>query len=241
MVTITHKSIQEMEYMLKIYRRGFIVLILILTIILLWNEVDLINLNKEKSNSRNRSIMNLSILPDEIHRSLESLNIKASELQSNLSDNKGFNFTYLKLAGEKYISANTPLIVQTYYKKSDSLVQEIVKMPGNFVGLTISEFKSISKQWEVKEYTAGKLMILYRSLNELSPTDKNNIHLGVQEGKVAIFYGESGQRNLKKLTEIELNDLPLQEQNNLKSGISVSSNEELLSVLDSLISQINMD
>ncbi len=225
--------------MSKIYRRSFIVLILILTIVLLWNEVD--SLNRKESDYYYRPLMNLSILPDEILKSLESLNNRARDIQAKLSDTKGISFTYFKLAGEKYISANTPLIVQTYYKKSDKLVQNIITMPSNFVGLTVSELKDISKQWEVKEYSAGKLMILYRSLNELSPKDKNNIHLGVKEGKVAIFYGVSGQQNLKKLTEIELEDLPLQEQTNLKNGIRIDSNEELLSVLDSIISRINMD
>lgn len=228
-----------MDYMSKIYRRSFIVLILILTIVLLWNEVD--SLNRKESDYYYRPLMNLSILPDEILKSLESLNNRARDIQAKLSDTKGISFTYFKLAGEKYISANTPLIVQTYYKKSDKLVQNIITMPSNFVGLTVSELKDISKQWEVKEYSAGKLMILYRSLNELSPKDKNNIHLGVKEGKVAIFYGVSGQQNLKKLTEIELEDLPLQEQTNLKNGIRIDSNEELLSVLDSIISRINMD
>ena len=185
--------------------------------------------------------MNLSILPDEIFQSLELINKRAYDLQKDLSDRQGFSFSYFKLAGEKYISANTPLIVQTYYKKSDSLVQEIITIPANFVGMTISELNNITEQWEIKEYTAGKLMILYRSLDEISPKDKNSIHLGVKEGKVAIFYGERGQRNLKKLTEINVKILSLQEQRNLKDGITIGSSEELLSILDGLISSINND
>ncbi len=226
--------------MLKLYRRSLIVLILLI-IVLLGNEIEPINPNKSNSKSHNRQLMNLSILPDEIFESLELLNKRANDLQKDLSDRQGFSFTYFKLAGEQYISANTPLIVQTYYKKSNSLVQEIITMPANFVGLTISELNNISEQWEIKEYTAGKLMILYRSLDEISPKDKKNIHLGVKEGKVAIFYGDSGQRNLKKLTEINVKNLSLQEQRNLKDGITIGSSEELLSILDGLISNINND
>lgn len=230
-----------MKYMLKVYRRSLIVLILLILIVFLWNEIEPISPNKGNSKFDNRPLMNLSILPDEIFQSLELINKRAYDLQKDLSDRQGFSFSYFKLAGEKYISANTPLIVQTYYKKSDSLVQEIITIPANFVGMTISELNNITEQWEIKEYTAGKLMILYRSLDEISPKDKNSIHLGVKEGKVAIFYGERGQRNLKKLTEINVKILSLQEQRNLKDGITIGSSEELLSILDGLISSINND
>lgn len=238
---ITHKSIQEMGYMSDIYKRISVVLVLILAIILSWNETDPTKLNKEKPESYNRPLMSLSILPDEISHSLELLNRRAGDLQKDLKTRKGFTLNYFKLAGEKYISANTPLIVQTYYKKSNSLIQEFVSLPDNFAGLTISELKDIAKQWEIKDYSPGKVLILYRSIDEISPADINKMHLGVKGDKVAIFYGESGQRNLKKITEIRISDLPLQEQSNLKKGITINSNEELLSVLDGLISSVNRD
>ena len=230
-----------MGYMSKKFKRVFVVLVLLLTIVLIYNEIDPINLNSEKPESYNRPLMNLSVFPDEISQSLELLNKRASNLQKDLNKRKGFTLEYFKLAGERYISANTPLILQTYYKKSNSLVQDIYAMPGNFIGLTVSELENISDQWEIKDYTPGKVMILYRALDEVSPEDLNKMHLGIKGDKVAIFYGESGQKNVKKLTEIKVNDLPLEEQMNLKKGITINSNEELLSVLDGLISSINRD
>ncbi|MFP4660728.1 MAG: BofC C-terminal domain-containing protein [Halanaerobiales bacterium] len=226
--------------MSKLYKRAAIIMISLLTIILLWNEVDPLNLERG-SRQDNKPLINLSILPDDISSSLEALNEKASKLQEEISVRENFYFGKINLASANYISADTPLIVQTYYKKSNSMVQQVISMPENFIGLTINELKNISENWEIKEYTSGKLMIVYRSFDDISPEDRSKMHLGIKDNQVAIFYGRSGQKNLKKQTDIPVSELPVEEQNNLREGIKVESNEELLAILDGLISSINRD
>ncbi|MFP4016888.1 MAG: BofC C-terminal domain-containing protein [Halanaerobiales bacterium] len=227
--------------MSKLYKRAAIIIISLFTIILFWNEIDPLYLQRGNYQNDNKPLINLSILPDNISSSLVKLNERASKLQEEISARDTFFLENIKLAGEKYISSHTPLIVQTYYKKSNSLEQQIVSMPENFVGLTIKELNEIAENWEIKEYTPGKLMIIYRSFDDVSPEDKGKMHLGVKEGRIAIFYGSSGQKNLKKQTDIPVGELPPEEQENLRKGIEVNSDEELLAILDSIISSINSD
>lgn len=211
-------------------KRFITILILIVTIVLLWNEVCY------KPDHEEFPLVKISNPPIDIIESLRTLDKMALKLKNDI------NTLSLKLAREKYIYPNTLLILQIYYQKSNILVQNMVNIPENFVGLTINELKSIlNNNWEVKDYIPGQLMILYSSLDALSPEDESRLHLGIKEGKVAIFYGREGTNNLKKVTNINVEKLPFEEQKNLEKGISIDSDEELLSVLDSFISRVNRD
>ena len=67
------------------------------------------------------------------------------------------------------------------------------------------------------------------------------MHLGIKDGRVAIFYGKSGNKHLKQLTDIRVNNLPSQEKETLAEGIVVNSEEELLAILEGLASIDKMD
>ncbi len=58
---------------------------------------------------------------------------------------------------------------------------------------------------------------------------------------MAIFTGGKENNNLKEITNIEVDNLPPEEQEKLEQGIVFDSEEELLSLLDSYISGINDD
>lgn len=224
----------------KILRKVIITSILILLFLVSIYEITPEMNNVKKSRLEKSPPVRLSILPEDISMSFVSLETEAKELKQ-LLNKKGISFNYINLAGEKYINKTTPVIIQTYYKKSNKLKQDVISMPESFVGLSIQEFRSIAKGWEIKEYSPGKIMILYKSLEKLAPEDREKMHLGIKNGRVAIFYGESGNDHLKKITEIKVEDLSYQEQEDLKSGIVVNSEEELLSILDGFISNINQD
>lgn len=219
--------------MSKIIKQAMIVLFLSVAIILTYNELYQYNNGKEELDFNLRPELKLSTLSEELAESIAVIEKKAAMLKKGR-----FTLDILSLTGEKnnYIQANTPLVLQTYYQGSEELKQNITTVPNDFIGLTFNELSQIAGEWQVKTYKPGKGLVLYRSLDQLSPDDKKNMHLGIKNGRVAIFYGESGDKFLKKLTEIKVDDLPYSEKMNLEKGIVVKSQEELLSILEGLIS-----
>ncbi|MFW6006462.1 MAG: BofC C-terminal domain-containing protein [Bacillota bacterium] len=61
-------------------------------------------------------------------------------------------------------------------------------------------------------------------------------YLGVKDGKIAIFKKDDSGEILQEVTSINLNDLPEKEREELKEGIIVSSDEELIKILEGLVS-----
>lgn len=78
-------------------------------------------------------------------------------------------------------------------------------------------------------------------IKALENIEGNRAYLGIEEGRVAIFAGGKENNNLKEITNIEVDNLPPEEQEKLEQGIVFDSEEELLSLLDSYISGINDD
>jgi len=78
-------------------------------------------------------------------------------------------------------------------------------------------------------------------IKALENIEGNRAYLGIEEGRVAIFTGGKENNNLKEITNIEVDNLPPEEQEKLEQGIVFDSEEELLSLLDSYISGINDD
>ncbi len=176
----------------------------------------------------------LSALPEDIYQSLTEMEELAIQKQREVNKNGSFRLDFLHLSADKPISSSTPLILQTYYDGSKKMVQWVTSMPSAFIGLSTEDLTSISKQWEVQQYNPGRALILYRNVGDLAPEDKNTMHLGIKDGKIAIFYGKSGDEFLKQKTDINIGDLPFDERLRLEEGIIVNSQEELLTILEGL-------
>ncbi|MFW6022769.1 MAG: BofC C-terminal domain-containing protein [Halanaerobiaceae bacterium] len=223
--------------MLKLLKRATLIIVVFLTIFVIW-EQDKYENNEILDLDYSQTI-NISNLPDNIIKTLNILEDRAVDLKINYEKNV-FQLDNINLSREKYITANTPLILQRYFEKSDTMDQNIVKMPDSFVGLSINELKKILDEWNIKSYKANSALTLYRSLNKFSSEELNYMHLGIKDGKIAIFYGKEGS-HLKSITEISIDSLSEVEINMLKKGIVINNDEELLAVLDGLISSINND
>ncbi|MFW6035908.1 MAG: BofC C-terminal domain-containing protein [Halothermotrichaceae bacterium] len=221
---------------MSVRKRAIMIIILIIAIVI---SVD----NNFKFNSGYNNEINIKdvqndMLAEEIMESYNLLKDRALSLK-NKKNERGLSFN--TVFGRNYIGESTSLIIQSYYIGSDKLVQHIREMPEAFIGLTLGEFKSITGKWQIKSYNSGTVLVLQRKIDDLAPEDKKIMHLGIKEGKVAIFYGRTGNKHLRKLTEIEVSKLPYSERKSLEKGIVINSQEELLAVLDGLMSTINMD
>lgn len=212
---------------MSIMSKKTIIIFVILVVLVLWNDVGY----REKKTTENISLTKYSDLPENVIGFLDLIGQKAVEIKD-----KGFGLHSFALVEGEFICIDTLLILQRYYQKSNALLRNAIKIPDKFVGLSLKEFKEISIPWEVKKYAPGKFVVLYRSFDETA-----SMHIGIRDGRVAIFYGKKGEENLKDVTEIMVNDLPHKVQNSIKDGLTIDSDEELLSVLDGFISSINND
>jgi len=152
-----------------------------------------------------------------------------------------YKLNFSTLFTQKQINSTTPLVLQTYYESTGELEEKISNMPSFFIGLTIEQLDLLSDEWKVKDYSEDKALILYRNISNFLDKEQELKHLGIKDGKVAIFYGESGEKYLKQITGIDIALLPDNIKDLLKKGIVVHSEEELLSVLEGLMSIINKD
>jgi len=169
----------------------------------------------------------LSIIPDDLKDAVDAARVIKS--QKN-------NYNLLEMLSKKTIGDELPLILQRYDNNS-SVTENLTIMPDSFVGLSLKELNSVLKSWVVKEYEPGNVLILQEKKR-----DNDKFLVGIKDGKVAIFYisSDNKDRLLKQQTEIEVYNLPLKEREALENGIIVNNNEELLTVLESLLS-INQD
>ncbi len=169
----------------------------------------------------------LSTIPDDLKDAVDAARVIKS--QKN-------NYNLLEMLSKKTIGDELPLILQRYDNNS-SVTENLTIMPDSFVGLSLKELNSVLKSWVVKEYEPGNVLILQEKKR-----DNDKFLVGIKDGKVAIFYisSDNKDRLLKQQTEIEVYNLPLKEREALENGIIVNNNEELLTVLESLLS-INQD
>lgn len=224
--------------MYKVTRQILLVSFLIFAIMIICNEID----TNHNNNSLYTPDTKLSKLPDDIAESLLLLRKRAADMKNEVERNYDFSLDIVFLSRDKYINANTPLILQTYYKNKGELIHNITEMPDDFVGLSVDELSSISGDWMVKGYVPDESLILYRtSILEgvhSNPSNKENIIIGLKDGKIAIYTGNKEVRKLEKVTDISVLDLPDNEREILKKGIQVQSQEELLTILEGMRSFI---
>lgn len=223
--------------MLRKVKWNLITIVLIIIFVSVWVGI------KESESDKplpdiNRSRIELSALPENLNQALKTIEKRAARKQQGL-DKKIFNLNLVNRLRGQTITSSTPLVLQTYY--DNSKLERVTSMPSSFVGLTVEQLSSVLEEWKIKQYRPDKVLVMYRTISGLSPEEKKFQHLGIKDGKVAIFYGKKGKDCLKQLTNIKVADLSTREKNALKEGILVSSEEELLTILEGLMSSINRD
>jgi len=217
--------------MKKYVNRYLLIFVIFIAILTVWYGLN----NRELQNPENPVLpeTKISTLPQELEVTITDMARRAGEIKSD-TDSGLFN-----LLKRNEISVDTPLILQTYYEKSDELIEYVTTMPDSFTGLTIEQLKSTIRDWDIREYQPKNALVLHRSKNELTPEDKNNQHLGIENGRVVIFYGKKGKTGnkvIKQKTSIKEEDLPQSERAKLNDGIEIKSEEELFTILEGLLS-----
>ncbi|MDH7478596.1 MAG: hypothetical protein QHH02_01140, partial [Syntrophomonadaceae bacterium] len=104
--------------------------------------------------------------------------------------------------------------------------------------LTAEQLKRLypaSEGWQV-DFSQPNRVVMRLNLEQLCPVDAAKRHLGVVDGRVAIFIGPAGFNGaLEKLTSISLAGLPPEWQEQLHQGtLEFGDAETLAQTLDSL-------
>ena len=140
-----------------------------------------------------------------------------------------------QVASAARISSSTEIVYRVLYECGHEEVSRTAAPP-EMVGLTREELAREVVDWTITEFTPERVVMSQRRAG-MSPTCLSNMHIGEKDGWVTVFYGDPEHRcRPKSVTRIRASDLPPNERADLKAGIRVSSEEELLRILETLAS-----
>ena len=126
------------------------------------------------------------------------------------------------------INPSTKIIYEYYYTE-DNITETYEEAPPYFlIGLNAEDLKVNYPNWEVINFS-DKEVTMRTTLNSSST---QQYIIGEYNGLLAVYYQKPIDGvSLKELTNIPISSLPSEEQKNLKEGIYVSGNENLLKAL----------
>lgn len=156
-----------------------------------------------------------------------------------LEDNKVSDENILSISkGENHVSPNTTIKYIIYYTECGHTLTKIVEPFDEIINMNQKQFEEYIKN-NLEESRlisfSNKEIIIEKKINSLCP---NHFIIGETNGKIAIYkINEKGEKILDKILENSsikmLKDI---DQQKLKNGIRVDSEEELTDVLENFIS-----
>ena len=143
----------------------------------------------------------------------------------------------VKQEGKIKITADTELIQKIIYLKCNDEEVLRIKPTEKLVGLTIYQLQNVYQGWVFDKFDRDEVRMTLK-INGYCREHANNMFIGIQDGRVAVFYGKpESKRIVKEITNIQVNKLMVQDVEELQQGLAVSSTEELLSTLEGMQSR----
>lgn len=167
--------------------------------------------NKEKSKKQlENDIQNVVVYDNKVN------NTNTVEIQTSMSEEK--------------ISINTEVVEEIYYVQCDHLIKTLRKDMKSLVNMTKEELAKKYPQWEIKEFSTEKVT-LYKEEQGFC-----NEHYLVKDvdGIVTIYNMDNEDKinEIIKTTEIETKYLTETDQEDLKEGIRVYTQQKLNKLLE---------
>lgn len=133
------------------------------------------------------------------------------------------------------VRSSTEIQYRTVYECGHEEIHR-APAPAEMVGLSMNELASQIEVWNITEFSEDRIVMVQKQQG-MSPSCLKTMHIGERDGWVTIFYGTPDKRcKPKSVTRIKGSDLPPGELDDLEKGIPISSEEELLRVLETLAS-----
>ena len=128
------------------------------------------------------------------------------------------------------ITPSTKMIYEYFYKE-DSITERVEDVPPYFlIDLTRNDLETNFKDWQIKSFSS-KEVVLQKTIQGEST---QHYIIKDYDGYIGIFYEkEINGTNLKEITNIPLESLPIEEQEKIKKGIKITGKDELMRFLES--------
>lgn len=142
-----------------------------------------------------------------------------------------------KQEGKIKITSQTDLVEKIVYLKCND--EEIVrtKPTEKIVGLTIYQLQRVYQGWGIDKFDKDEVTMTLK-IDAYCREHTNNMFIGIQDDKVAVFYGKPGPKAIiKEITTISVGSLRNQDIEELQRGMIVQSTEELLRTLEGMQSR----
>ncbi|HCC08268.1 MAG TPA: hypothetical protein DEP72_08955 [Clostridiales bacterium] len=127
------------------------------------------------------------------------------------------------------ITPNTEIVYQYYYELDQKTVEEREQPPYYMINMAEEEFRSKYSDWEIKVFSS-KQVVMQKNLNGKSPF---YFRIGEKDGYIAVYYEKPVNGiSLREITDTPVNTLPKDEQDKIRSGITVYGEDELIKILE---------
>lgn len=143
----------------------------------------------------------------------------------------------VKQEGKIKITAETELVQKILYLKCNDEEVLHTKPTEQLVGLTIYQLQNVYQGWVFDKFDTDAVHMTLK-IDGYCREHANNMFIGIQDGRVAVFYGKpDSKRIVKEVTNIQVNKLMVQDVEELQNGLVVNSTEELLRTLEGMQSR----
>ena len=130
---------------------------------------------------------------------------------------------------EEKTSPNCRIILKTYYKSCEHIIETKKNIEKANVNVTEQELKEKFPDWEIQKFTA-KEIVLYK---EVEGFCNEHYLLKEKNGYIAIYQlNEEGETKFFNLTDIAIKYLDKKDIERFKTGITVYTNKELNKLLE---------
>jgi hypothetical protein len=135
------------------------------------------------------------------------------------------------------VTANTDLVQRILYSKCNDEEVLHTKPTEKIVGLNVHQLQTVYQGWVFDKFDSNEVKMTLK-VDSYCREHANNMFIGIQDGSVAVFYGRPGSRPiLKETTNIDIDNLMVQDVEELQNGMIVQSKEELLQTLEGMQSR----
>ncbi|MBP2649547.1 MAG: hypothetical protein H6Q74_372 [Firmicutes bacterium] len=139
--------------------------------------------------------------------------------------------------GKIKLAENCTLVQKIVYLKCGDEEEFRTKISESMVGLNLNQVQQIYAGWNINKFDAQEV-IMTLEVDSFCRDHLSNMFLGVQDEKVAVFYGHPGPKAvLKEVINIPLSRLQEKDAEELRHGLVVGSKDELLRTLEGLQAQ----
>ncbi len=132
------------------------------------------------------------------------------------------------------IGPSTEIVRKTLFKKCGDVETTREMAGGDLLGLSREGFQARNKELNIEEFTPKRVVVL-ATVDGLCQQHSSYRYLGIMDGFLAVYEGKPGQGGRAvEITDIEVRSLPEKEIRDLQKGVPVSSQRELLEILQGL-------